>query len=226
MTRKVILSVVGGLVLVVGLVIGGGALVVHSAFDSDGRMHLSLGTVKAGSARTVVIDIDRFSAALPYLDWLGQTNLVVSTAAQPLFAGIAGTRDADSLLQGRTYVVARRGAQGWATVDVPGTSGPVTVQELSAQQVWLTAAQGRRAELDVPASRPITLVVAGNEPLGSVDLGADVVLMHEAQAVTGGAIIAGALVLVGATLVILGIVLPRRRGLPDGAITVGTTPHD
>lgn len=226
MTRKAILVVLGVVSLVMGAAVGAFAFVVFSTFDSDGRLHVNLGRVDVGSAHTVVIDIERFSAEIPYLDAWGSARLVVSAGGRPLFAGIAGTPDADALLQSHAYTVARRASQGWETLPVPGNGGPVSPQDCAAQEVWLVAAQGPSVELEVPESRPITLLLAADGPLRVLDLGADVVLSQESLIVAGGGVAAGVLLVLGAVLVIVGAVLPRRRGDHEAAVTVQASVHD
>jgi len=111
MIRRVVLIVAGVVLLCLATGLGVAAMAVHSTFSSDGRLNLTVGTVDAGSAHTVVMDIDRFSAAVPYVNSLGETRLTIS-ATEPVFVGIAATQDVDALIRGTTYAVATREGNG------------------------------------------------------------------------------------------------------------------
>ena len=206
-----VLIVVGVVLVCVSAGLGLMAYTVHSTFGSDGRLNMPLGVVDAGTAQAVVIDIDRFSAVVPYLNALGNSRLTVS-AAESVFVGIAGTQDADGLIRGTTYVVATRQDNAWATTTVPGIAGPISPQSMGAQHVWLEAAQGSDVDVVVPQSRPITMVVVGAGPLKSVTVGAVFDLPHESTYVTAGTVAAGCLALIGITLIVVGWVLRSRRG--------------
>ena len=211
MIRKVVLVCTGALALLCSAGVGVLALTIHSAFGSDGRMELTLGSVDSGNVHALVMDIDRFSAAVPYLNSLGHTQLVVS-APTTTFVGIAGTQDVDNLLRGTTYSVATHQANDWMTTEVPGSAGALTIQTLAAQQVWLTAGQGSTVELAVPQSRPITMVIASPDALETVTVGAVFTLSHSTLIVNLGGIVAALLAVTGIVLVILGLRRPTHRG--------------
>jgi hypothetical protein len=215
MIRKVVLLVAGAFTLCLAAGFGFLAYSVHSTFSSDGRLVLTLGTLELGPARTLVVDIDRFSAEVPYLDSLGSTKLVVSTPSTS-FVGIAGTQDLDNLLRGTTYVVGMRQTNSWITSTVPGRASAVEPHTLAAQKLWLAAAQGTQVELAVPQSRPITMVVAGEQSLDGVTVGAVFELSHSSLLVTLGAIAAGILAVGGVVLLGLGL-RPARRGVHNTA---------
>ena len=211
MIRRVVLIVAGVLLLCLATGLGVSAMAIHSTFSPDGRLNLTVGTVDAGSAQNMVMDIDRFSAAVPYVNALGETRLAISSTG-PVFVGIAATQDVDALIRGTTYAVATREGNGWGITTVPGSAGALPAQSLGAQHMWLAASQGSSIDLMLPQSRPITLLIAGAGPLEKVTVGAVVELAHASEFVTAGAIVAGVVASLGITLVVIGWVLRSRRG--------------
>ena len=188
MTRGVKMLVVGIALVIAGVILDGAGVMLWSTVDSDGRIVVPVGVVDAGQARTLVVDIDRYAAAPPGLQSL-----------------VGSTPEVDGALRGSTYVAANGAGSGWQVAEVPGQGAPV---DLARQTFWWKQAAGEQPEIEIPESRPATVVVTGAAGLGAVQLNA-VFVVHDSQiilTILGGA--GFALILAGALMIVLWV----RRG--------------
>jgi len=154
----------------------------------------------------LVVDIDRYAAAPPGLESLGHSRLAV-VAHEKVLLAVGNTTDVDGALRGSTYVAANAAGTEWQVSEVPGRGGPV---DLARQTFWWTLAQGETPEIEIPESRPATVVIAGPAGLGTVQLSA-VFVVHDSQitlAILGG--VGFALILAGALMIVLWLRRGRR----------------
>ena len=204
MTRGVKMLVVGIALVIAGVILDGAGVMLWSTVDSDGRIVVPVGVVDAGQARTLVVDIDRYVAAPPGLQSLGRTRLSV-IAQEKVFLAVGSTPEVDGALRGSTYVAANGAGSGWQVAEVPGQGAPV---DLARQTFWWKQAAGEQPEIEIPESRPATVVVTGAAGLGAVQLNA-VFVVHDSQiilTILGGA--GFAMILAGALMIVLWV----RRG--------------
>lgn len=216
MVRKVILIVVGALLVVAGIGVGATAVVVHQSIGDAGRLEVPLGTLTpTGGTGTVVVDVEGFSADLPYLSSWATPRLQASSS-QSIFLGAGAPADVDALLRGSSYSVARTSGGTWELTTVPGTAPSAAVAQ---QTFWWATDHGTTASIAVPAKRPLTLVLssADGRPLGPVSLTAVVLVPTVAAAYPGVLIGSGSAVLLGIVLIVIGSVLRRRRGRHEAA---------
>jgi hypothetical protein len=214
---RVVLGTAGVLLLLVSLVAGGVAAWASAVFGSDGVLRLDAGTITpAPGTIATVIDVDRFSATVPYVGDLGTTSLSVSSgdAGDPsdtMFVGAAGTPAVDAYLRGTPYSVAIREGDSWTVRAVPGASEPALPRE---QDLWITDDVGRRAAIQVPQERPLTLVLMHPSAIPSsqlalaVDFAVPGVMTWVAWLLGGAAV----LLVAGAVLLVLALRRPRRAG--------------
>lgn len=195
------LLICGVACLLAGGVLVAGAAVVQSALDAEGRMYVSVGTIPAGDARTLVMDIDRYSAAPGLLGPLGQARLAFRSPAGPLQVGVGDSAEVDSELRGSTYAVARRDEGAWQTTAVPGVAAP---RDVSSQGSWLDRATGAAPEIAIPSHRPLTLVVSGPTALDDVMVDAVVEVQSHRAIVLSLVAVGLVLLAIGVLLVVLG----------------------
>jgi hypothetical protein len=222
---RVVLGVGGVLLLLAGLAAGGLAAWASTVFGSDGALSIDAGTVTpaAGSLATIV-DVDRFSATVPYVGALGTPSLAVSSgdAGDPsdtLFVGAAGTPAIDAYLKGTPYSVAIREGGTWTVRAVPGTSVPVLPRD---QDLWIADDVGRRASIEVPQERPLTLVLMHPSAIPSGPLALTVDFTVPGVTTWVGWLLAAAGVLLGLGALLLVLALRRRRS--RGRHAAGTAP--
>jgi|GEM_PF-1550264 len=199
MTRGVKGLVVGIVFVMAGVALDGAGVMLWTAVDPDGRLVVPVGVVEAGGARTLVVDIDRYAAAPPGLESLGHSRLAV-VAQDKVFLAVGNTTDVDGALRGSTYVAANTSGTEWQVSEVPGRGGPV---DLARQTFWWRSAEGENPEIEIPESRPATVVITGPAVLGTVQLSA-VYIVHDSQiilAILGG--VGFALILAGALMIVL-----------------------
>ena len=223
MVKRVLLGIVGALLVLVAAVVGSFAAWGYLTFGNGGSLRYDLGTVVPGATDTsIVVDVDRFGASIPYLDAIGETQLA-ARSAQPggegtsLFVGAARTPDADAFVKGTPYAVGIRTADGWQVRQIPGGSAlPATTAV-----PWLSQASGSTALLDVPTSRPLTLVVARSDgaPVGAVLLGADFAVPTARTWAMWLGIAAAVVLIVGIVLLVVAVRRRRPRGAHEAGVT-------
>ena len=223
MVKRVLLGIVGALLVLVAAVVGSFAAWGYLTFGNGGSLRYDLGTVVPGATDTsIVVDVDRFGASIPYLDAIGETQLA-ARSAQPggeetsLFLGAARTPDADAFVKGTPYAVGIRTADGWQVRQIPGGSAlPATTAV-----PWLSQASGSTALLDVPTSRPLTLVVARSDgaPVGAVLLGADFAVPTARTWAMWLGIAAAVVLIVGIVLLVVAVRRRRPRGAHEAGVT-------
>lgn len=199
MTRSLRMLVVGIAFVVAGVVLDGAGGVLWSSVDSDGRIVAPLGVIDAGEARTLVVDVDRYSAVPAALQTLGDNRLAVQ-ATQRVFLAVGSTPDVDDAVRGSTYVVAHAAGAGWQATEVPGQGAP---SDLTRQTFWWGFADSDQPEIGIPDVRPATVVITGPAGLGVVDLSA-VFAIRDSQLIL--AILGGtgfALMVSGAVMIVL-----------------------
>jgi hypothetical protein len=214
---RVVLGVAGVLLLLAGIALGGAAAWASAVFGSDGVLRLDAGTITpAPGTIATVIDVDRFSATVPYVGGLGTTSLSVSSgdAGDPsdtMFIGAAGTPAVDAYLRGTPYSVAIREDDDWTVRGVPGASAPSFPRE---QALWIADDVGRRAAIQVPQERPLTVVLMHPSAIPSGQLALAVDFAVPGVTTWVGWLLAGAAVLLaaGAGLVVLAMRRPRGAG--------------
>jgi hypothetical protein len=221
--KRVLLGIVGALLVLVAAVVGSFAAWGYLTFGNGGSLRYDLGTVVPGATDTsIVVDVDRFGASIPYLDAIGETQLA-ARSAQPggegtsLFVGAARTPDADAFVKGTPYAVGIRTADGWQVRQIPGGSAlPATTAV-----PWLSQASGSTALLDVPTSRPLTLVVARSDgaPVGAVLLGADFAVPTARTWAMWLGIAAAVVLIVGIVLLVVAVRRRRPRGAHEAGVT-------
>lgn len=222
MLKRALLGVVGVLLILAGTVLGSLAGWGYLTFANGGSLRFDLGTVVPGTSDTaIVLDVARFGASIPYLDAIGETQLAAHSAqpdgaGTPLFVGAASTSDADAYVRGTPYAVGLRDATGWQVRQIPGA------QPLPAATAtpWLAQATGPTALVDVPTTRPLTVVVTRTDgaPVGAVALAADFAVPTAQTWALWAGVAALVLLIVGVVLLVLAF---RRRRRPRGAHEAG-----
>jgi hypothetical protein len=212
---RVVLGVAGVLLLLAGLVTGGVAAWASAVLGADGVLRYDAGTIiPAPGTIATIVDVERFDAAVPYVDALGTTSLSVASGEQgdpsdTLFLGAAETARVDAYVKGSAYSVGILDGGDWVVRDVPGTAAlPLP----GSQDIWIADDVGRRASIEVPQARPLTLVLMhpAGIPSGPLVLSVDFTVPDVDDWVARLAVVAGVLLLLGALLVV--IALRRRRG--------------
>jgi len=211
---RAVLGVAGILLLLAGLAAGGVAAWASAVFGSEGALRFDAGTIipAPGSIATIV-DVDRFSATVPYVGSLGSTSLSVGSgdAGDPsdtVFAGAAGTPAVDAYLRGTPYSVAFRDGDAWTVRAVPGAAIPALPRE---QDLWITEDVGRQATIQVPQERPITLVLMHPSAIPSEQFVLTVDFTVPGVMTWVGWLLVAAGVLLVAGLVLVLLALRRRR---------------
>lgn len=225
MVMKVLLGVAGVLLLLAGLAAGGLAAWASAVLGSDGALRIDAGTITpAEGTIATIVDVDRFSATVPYIGGLGTTRLAVASgdAGDPsdtVFVGAAGTPAVDEYLRGTPYSVAIREDGAWTVRAVPGTAVPALPRE---QDLWITDDVGRRASIEVPQERPLTLVLMHPSAIPSerLVLTVDFTLPGVATWVVSLLVAAGVLLGLGVVLLVLAV----RRRRSTGRHAAGAAP--
>ncbi len=217
MVKRILLAVLAVILLLLGGAVAAAAVWANGAFDDRGVMRFDAGTINpAVDARSTIIDVDKFSASIAYIESLGSTQLSVSAAesADPtnaVFFGAAATPDVDAFVKGSSYSVAIKDGSQWTTRDVPGSLLPPLPRD---QQFWLAQAVGPQPAITVPADRPLTLLVMNPSavPTGPITLSIDFVVPRANDWILGMAIAAGVLIVVGLILIVIVIRIRGGRG--------------
>lgn len=225
MVMRVALGVAAVLLLLAGLAAGGLAVWASAVFGSDGALRVDAGTITpAPGTIATIVDVDRFSATVPYVGDLGTTSLSVTSgdagdASDTVFLGAARTPEVDAYLKGTPYSVAIREGDAWTVRAVPGAAVPPLPRE---QDLWITDDVGRRASIEVPQDRPLTLVLMHPSavPGAQLALSVDVAVPAVATWVVWGLVAAGVLIALGVLL--LALAVSRRR--TAGRHAVGAAP--
>jgi hypothetical protein len=126
-----------------------------------------------------------------------------------VFLGAAGTAAVDAYLKGTPYSVAVREDGGWSVREVPGVALPPLPRD---QDFWLTDDVGRRASVEVPAERPLTLVLMHPSaiPSGPLSLTIDFTVPGVVTWVVWLLAAAAVLIIAGAVLLVVAVRLRRR----------------
>jgi hypothetical protein len=214
---RVVLGIVGVVLVLAGIAAGGVAAWASAVFGSEGTLRLDAGTITpAPGTIATVIDVDRFSATVPYVGGLGRTSLSVASgdAGDPsdtMFVGAAGTAAVDAYLRGTPYSVAIREGGAWTVRAVPGASAPALPRQ---QDLWITDDVGRRAAIEVPPERPLTLVLMHPSaiPSGQLVLAVDFAVPGVTTWVAWLLAAAAVLLVSGAVLLVLALRRRRRPG--------------
>jgi hypothetical protein len=225
---RVLLGVVGVLLLLAGIATAGAAAWASSVFGADGVLRYDAGTITpAPGTIATIVDVDRFDATVPYIDALGTTSLSVTSdgrgdPSDTVFLGAADTARVDAYVRGTAYSVGIREGGEWTVRAVPGAARPELPR---SQDLWITDDVGRRAAIEVPQARPLTLVLMHPSaiPSGPLVLSVDFTVPDVATWITWLLVVAAGLVLLGVILVVIAV--RRRRGggrHRPGASTVGT----
>ena len=78
--KKILLGLLAAVLLLVGGALGAAAIWAYSTFGTNGLMSFGAGTITPGlQAKSLLLDVDRFGATVPYLQDYGTTTLSVST---------------------------------------------------------------------------------------------------------------------------------------------------
>jgi asparagine N-glycosylation enzyme membrane subunit Stt3 len=214
--KKILLGLLAAVLLLVGGALGAAAIWAYSTFGSNGLMSFSAGTITPGpQAKSLLLDVDRFGATVPYLQDYGTTTLSASTLqsgdpTQTLFLGAAPTPDVDAFVKGSPYAVAVRQGDSWTTRDVPGLAPPGLPTE---QTFWLASGLGPRPSITVPTQRPLTLLIMhpSGLPTGPVAITIDFTVRNASTWIAGLAIASAGCLLLGiATLILLGRIRSHR----------------
>lgn len=217
MIKRILLAVLAVLLLILGGAVATAAVWAHGAFDERGVMRFDAGTITPGTdARSTIIDVDKFSATIPYIESLGTMKLSVAAAdsADPtnsVFFGAAATADVDAFVKGTAYSVAVKDGSEWTTRDVPGSLIPALPRD---QKFWLAQDVGPRPSISVPDDRPLTLLVMNPSavPTGPVTLSIDFVVPRANDWILGMTIAAAVLILAALILIAIVVWLIVRRG--------------
>lgn len=226
MVKKVLLGILAALLLVAGGALGAAAVWAYGTLGPDGVMRFDAGTISPGPQdHATIVDIDRFSATVPYIGELGTITLSISSGergdpADTLFLGAAATTDVDAYLKGTAYAVALKDGDEWTTRAVPGEATPALPRE---QTFWIAQGVGAQPAIPVPPDRPLTLVMMhpSTVPTGPVTLSILFTVPQASNWVLGMAIAAGVLVLLAVLLVVLIVRMRTRRGRHQ----VGSSPR-
>ncbi len=221
MGKRVLLGVCGVVALLLAVVLGSLAGWGQATFADGGSLRMDLGTVVPGDTDTaIVFDVARFGASVPYLDAVGRTQLAVHSAKPDgtqtdMFVGAAATDQVDAFVKGTAYAVGLHDADGWQVRLIPGTL-PLPAPGSGS---WLAAAAGPTALIDVPTSRPLTVLVARSDgaPVGPVALAADFTVPGARTWTLWLAVAALVALIAGVVLVLLAV----RARRPKGAHEVG-----
>ncbi len=230
MIKRILIGLLAAVLLIAGGVAGACAIWAYSTFGTNGRMSFDAGTITPGpTAKSTVLDVDKFGATVPYIGAYGTTSLSATTGlpgdpSETLFLGAAPTDQVDAFVKGTPYAVAIRAGSGWTTREVPGVGDPKLPR---TQSFWTAQAVGAQPSIIVPEQRPLTLVIMHPSaiPSGPVTLSIDFTVQRAAQWITGLAIASAILLVLGVLALVLLFRMKGRKGrhqghLPDGADVV------
>jgi hypothetical protein len=219
--KRILVGLLAAVLLLAGGVAGAAAIWAYSTFGMKGLMSFDAGTITPGAtAKSTILDIDKFGATVPYIGAYGTTTLSASTGqpadpTETLFIGAASTSDVDAFVKGTPYAVAIREGTQWTTREVPGVTNPPLPR---TQTFWQAQAVGARPAIVVPEQRPLTLVIMhpSGIPSGPVTLRIDFTVRNASQWITGLAIASGILLLLGILALVVLFRMRGRRGRHQG----------
>jgi hypothetical protein len=215
--KKILVGILAAVLLLAGGALAAAAIWAYSTFGMNGLLSFSAGTITPGAeAKSILVDVDRFGATVPYLQDYGTTTLSVTSGergdpADTLFVGAANTADVDAYIKGTPYSVALKDGDGWTTKEVPGLSATALPR---TQTFWLAQAVGPRAAITVPTQRPLTLLIMHPSaiPTGAVTLNIDFTVRNASKWITGTAIASAGLLLLGIGSLVLLFRMRSKRG--------------
>ena len=221
--KKILMGLLAVILLLAGGIAAAAAIWSYSTFGMDGQMSFDAGTISPGPvARSTILDVDRFGATVPYIGKYGTTTLSVSgeepgDGTTTLFIGAAPTPEVDAYVKGTPYAVAFRDGDAWTTRDVPGTSPPALPR---TQTFWTAQAVGARPAIVVPEERPLTLVLMHPSalPSGPLTLSIDFTVHNASRWITGLAIAAGVLLVLGIIALVMVFRVGGRKGRHSGDV--------
>ncbi|MEI6360612.1 MAG: hypothetical protein WCP95_00625 [Actinomycetes bacterium] len=229
--KRILVGLLAAVLLLAGGAAAAAAIWAYSTFGMNGLMSFDAGTIAPGStAKSTILDIDKFGATVPYIGAYGTTTLSVTSdepgdSTQTLFIGAAKTEAVDGYVKGTPYAVAIRDGSEWTTRDVPGTGQPALPR---TQTFWDVQAVGARPSIVVPDQRPLTLVVMHPSaiPSGPVTLSIDFTVRNASQWITGLAIASGILLLLGILALVVLFRMRGRKGRHQGDLPTEDQPID
>ena len=217
MVKRIVLGIIAALLILGAAVTGTAAAWGYATFVAAEGLAFDAGTITPGPADALtIVDVDRFSTTVPYLDSLGETRLGAASAdrgdpSSTLFLGAASTSDVDAFVKGAGYAVAVRDGAQWVIREVPGSQPPPPP---GAQTFWITADVGRAPHIIVPQARPLTLVIMhpAAVPSGPIVLSAQFTIPGARTWVLSLGIAAVALLLLGIAFLVWALRRPRAAG--------------
>jgi hypothetical protein len=226
--KKILVGVLAVVFLLAGGALAASAVWAYSTFGMSGLMSFGAGRITPGpDARSILLDVDRFGATVPYLQDYGTTTLSVTTGergdpSDTLFVGAASTEEVDAFVKGTPYSVAFKDGSDWRTRDVPGLTTPGLPR---TESFWLAQSVGPRAAITVPPQRPLTLLIMHPSaiPTGSVMLSIDFTVRDASRWITGLAVAAAGLLLLGVVFLVILFRMRRHRGRHQGALGQGAS---
>ena len=229
--KRILVGLLAAVLLIAGGIAAAAAIWAYSTFGMKGLMSFDAGTITPGpTAASTILDIDKFGATVPYIGAYGATSLSVTTnqtgdPTETLFIGAARTSDVDVYVKGTPYAVAIRQGSEWTTREVPGVATPALPR---TQTFWQAQAVGARPAIVVPEERPLTLVIMhpSGIPSGPVTLNIDFTVRNASQWITGLAIAAGILLVLGVLALVILFRMRGSRGRHQGVETTEGQPVD
>jgi hypothetical protein len=220
--KKILVGLIAALFLIAGGALAAGAIWAYSTFGMSGLMSFGAGSITPSpDARSILLDVDRFGATVPFLQDYGTTTLSVTTGEQgdpsdTLFVGAAATTAVNAFVKGTPYAVALKEGDGWTTREVPGLATPGLPR---TETFWLAQAVGPRAAITVPPERPLTLLIMhpSGVPTGAVTLNIDFTVRDASKWITGLAIASAGCLLLGIAFLVLLFRMRSHRGRHSGA---------
>jgi hypothetical protein len=215
--KRIVLGIIAALLILGAAIIGTAAVWSYATFVAAEGLVFDAGTITPGPADALtVVDVERFSATVPYLDSLGETRLGVTSAdrgdpSSTLFLGAAPTSDVDGFVKGAGYAVAVRDGSQWVVREVPGAQPPPSPAE---QSFWIAADIGRAPHIIVPQARPLTLVIMhpAAVPSGPLVLSAQFTIPGARTWTLSLGITAAVLLLLGVAFLVWALRRPRAAG--------------
>lgn len=203
--------IIGALLILlgIGLTIAGGLGV--AGFGTSGTLQANSPPLQTSpDSYAIVADIVGVDAGFPGSSSLGEITIGAETqSAQQLFVGYALRSDVNDYLAGVGFDAVAQRSGGWETRVIPGVSVP---GEPAEQDFWLGEAVGSTASVQfaAPTGGDISVVVMNSDVKPGVT--AELFVGYESDVVFPASV--GSIVL-GAVLVIVGLILVIRRAKPS-----------
>lgn len=221
--KKILVGLLAAILLLVGGALAAAAIWGYSTFGMKGLMSFGAGTVTPGpQATSLLLDVDRFGATVPYLQDYGTTTLSVTTGqtadpTETLFLGAAPTSDIDAFVKGTSYSVALREGDSWTTRDVPGLAPAGLPRD---KDFWLADGLGPRPSIAVPTQRPLTLLIMHPSGLrtGPITVTIEFTVRNASTWITGLAIASVGCLLLGIACLVLLRRMRSHRGRHQGQL--------